>query len=204
MEEKNNSEKPYSSLPKHLDQFNPPGEASIKFELQPPAGPDWKDVVVEFFKSRFFKIAAWIIVPIIILNFWIFRYDDWTGGCHIGIKISLLEWNNLEQKRALKLIRNKSPEDYKKVCAYVDTISPDLPCGGSGGGCFREDNPKQIEVSTLGHRGDSAITAAMIIHETCHSIQREEKKPYSEPECYGEMNRFLNYIGVDSPWKNYK
>ena len=115
-----------------------------------------------------------------------------------------MEWNNLEQKRALRFIRDKSPEYYKKVCVYVDTISPDLPCGGSGGGCFREDNPKQIEVSTLGHSNNPAITAAMIIHETCHSIQREEKRAYSESECYGEMNRFLGGIGVDSPWKNYK
>jgi|WetSurMetagenome_2_1015567.scaffolds.fasta_scaffold27456_4 hypothetical protein len=204
MEDKKDSTDLYSDLPKHLEQFSPPDEAKIKFEPHVLEKITWKDVITEFFRSRFFKISASIIIPAIILNFWIFRYDDWTGNCHIGINMSLLEWNNLEQKRALKLIRAKSPNDYKKVCTYVKTISPDLPCGGSGGGCFHGVNPKQIEVSTLGHKNSPEITAAVIVHETCHSIQREEKRPYSESECYGEMNRFLNDIGFDSPWKNYK
>lgn len=164
----------------------------------------WYDLMLDFLKSQWVKRVLWIIVPLIILNFWLYRYDDFTNGCHIKIGLSLIEWNNLELKSALKSLREKSPGDYQKVCTYVTKISPDLPCGGSGGGCFRHDNPKQIEVSTMNHRGNSAITAAMIVHETCHSIQHEEKRALDEKECYHEMNRMFQELGLDSPWKTYE
>jgi hypothetical protein len=198
MEEKNNPENPYSNLPKHLEPFLPPEEAKIKYEKFVPEEITWKDVILEFFKSRFFKISASIIIPIVILNFWIFRYDDWTGGCHIKINISLLEWNNLDIKSALGFISKKSPEDYKKVCTYVDTVSPDLPCGGSGGGCYHDDRPKEIVVSNLGHGKHAEWTAAVIVHETCHAIQKAEERTKGdrEKECYRASYKFLKKIGV--------
>lgn len=165
----------------------------IKFKIK----YGWKEILSDLTERRFFKIFIWIILPVIVLVFWIFRYDDFFSGCHIRIQPSILEWNNLEIKRALKLIKQESPEDYREVCKYVDLVSPDLPCGGAGGGCFHDVRPKTIEISTLGHRGNSPITASIIVHETCHSRQKENKKPYTEDDCNAEMNLFLNRIGIE-------
>jgi hypothetical protein len=198
MEEKNNPEDLYSNLPKHLEQFAPPDEAKISFEPHVSDKITWKDVAVQFFKSRSFKIAAWIIIPAVVFNFWIFRYDDWTGGCHIRINLSLLEWNNLDMKKALNFISKKSPEDYRKVCTYVDTISPDLPCGGSGGGCYHDDRPREIVTSNLGHGKHIEWTAAVIMHETCHAIQKAEGRTAGdrETECYRASYKFLREVGA--------
>lgn len=165
----------------------------------------WKENWIIFKQTFLFKIFIWFVIPIVFFNFWVFRYDDFSNNCHIKIKLSLLEWNNLRIKTALKFIRNNSPDYYRKVCSYVDVISPDLPCGGPGGGCFRTGNPKQIEISVQNHRDNPSFTAAMIIHETCHSIQYQDKNgALNESECYHEMNNFLGELNIDSPWKNYQ
>jgi len=165
----------------------------------------WKENWIIFKRSLLFKIFFWFIFPVTLVNFWVFRYDDFSNNCHIKIKLSLLEWNNLRIKKALKFTRDNSPNYYHKVCSHIDIISPDLPCGGAGGGCFRVENPRQIEISVENHRDNSSLTAAMIIHETCHSIQYQDKNgALSESECYHEMNNFLQELNIDSPWKNYQ
>lgn len=164
----------------------------------------WKDFLSDAYQKKWIRYGSVFIIVIVAINFWIFRYDDFKNNCHVKINLSLLEWNNLEIKRAVKFLKNNSPKDYHNFCTNVDRISPDLPCGGSGGGCYRPEYAKQIEISTMNHKENSAITAAMIVHEVCHAIQNAEKGKLNEPECYGEMNRMLGELGIDSPWKDYK
>lgn len=212
MEEKKDSKDLYSHLPKHLEQFSPPAKTKIKTELETSAGPTWQDFVSESIKSKYFKISASILIPAVIFNFLFLRYDDWINGCHINIQFSLLEWNNLEIKRAIKFIKTKSPKDYQKVCEYVDDIALYLPCSFSAGGCFRDVSPGQIGMHTLPRdkNGNPSFTASVIYHETCHAIQKSEGRTSGdrEAECYREGYRFLKDAGISENeipqnWKIY-
>lgn len=194
----------YANFPKHLGEDSSQ-ELKIDLEGLKREESSW-EIFKRISKKKIFRIILIIIFSIVVINFWFFRYDDWVNGCHMRIMPSVLEWNNLNVKKAISFLRNKSPKDYNKFCTYVNTISPDLPCGGSGGGCFHNDKPKQIEVSVLGHQDDLSITTAIIIHEVCHAVQRNENRQLDEQECYGEGNRFLKEIGLKVPeyWKKYE
>lgn len=202
----------YADLPKHFGGIGSGNDGKIEFK-DPKADEDklkftWREIISAIWEYWWAKAIVWIVVPLVVLNLWIFRYDDFSNGCHMKISISLLEWNNLQIKKALGFIRDNSDSDYKKVCAYVDSISPDLPCGGSGGGCFHPGREKEIEVSTLGHASKPELTAAIIVHETCHSVQKEENRPFDEKECYKEANRFLKAVGkwdkVPPNWRAFE
>jgi|GEM_PF-1867363 len=180
-------------LPKHLDN-------NIKIEKQKEVPTGWKYFFPLFKKSWTFKILIYFVLPCVILNFWILRYDDFFNGCHIKIQFSLLNWNNLEIKKAIQFIKRKQPDDYEKICRYVKNIDLYLPCSFSAAGCFRNNSPGTIGVYTYQHdeNNDPSYTAAIIVHETCHAIQYDEGRINGdrETECYREDQRFFREIGV--------
>jgi hypothetical protein len=184
-------------LPKHLNEKKIKSEKEVKL--------DWKYYLSVFRNSWVYKILVYLLLPIVILNFWIMRYDDFSNNCHINIQFSLINWNNLEIKRAIKFIKHKQPADYQKVCRYVDNIELYLPCDFSYGGCFRDSKPGSIGIYSMkrDENNDPSYTAAIIVHETCHAIQRAENRTSGdrETECYNEHERFLREIGVDNKFK---
>jgi hypothetical protein len=67
------------------------------------------------------------------------RYFVWLdlgSRCVIGLRPSLVGYDNRTVKLALSTLRHGSPDDYRKVCAHVASINPNPSCGGFGGGCF--------------------------------------------------------------------
>lgn len=170
----------------------------------------WRDFLRSFWNSWIRKIIVYLVLPLIILNFWLFRYDDYANNCHIKIHPALLEWNNLQIKKSIKLLKEKSFPDYQRMCTSVESISPELACGGMGGGCYNPDYPQEIVVSTIYRPKESntEMTAAIIMHEVCHLYQNKEKRPFVESECYQEDCRVEKIMGVrdnyDSRCKNGK
>lgn len=146
------------------------------------------------------KIINFLIIASLAALFYgrYFRYDDWRNNCHLAIKPSLLELSAINIKQAIRVLKNAQPEEYARLCAYVDTINPNLGCGGFGGGCFYtgEMTKKEITISTSRQSSLSA-TAGIIAHETCHAIQYAQNRPLNEAECYAiddkvfrELTRF--------------
>jgi hypothetical protein len=200
-----------SGIPKHLPSFSPDIMNEEKHEKR-VSEITVMDMLHDLYAKKWIRFVAVFILLIVMVNFMFFRYDDWTNGCHINIQFSLLEWNNLEMKRALKFIKNKSPKDYQTVCKNVDEIVLFLPCDFSLGGCFRDANPKQIGMYTLPRdkEGNPSLTASVIFHEACHAIQKEEDRTAGdrEAECYRDSYRFLKDVGVSEDeipqnWKVY-
>ena len=172
----------------------------------------YKDIAKDLWGKKKVRYFVIFVLLIILFNFWFLRYDDWLDGCHINIQFSLLDWNNLEVKNAINFIKNKSPDDYKKVCQNVSDIELFLPCDFSAGGCFRDDKPRQIGVYTMRRDGKNqpSYLAAVIVHETCHAIQKAQNRSMDnrEPECYRKGYQFLRSAGIpDSEipdnWKTY-
>lgn len=133
--------------------------------------------------KKILKITFWTgVAGFLIYHF--FFYADFKNYCFVKIKPSITEFSNLNIKRAIRVLKNGSPSDYRTFCAHVDTIDPNPSCGGFGGGCFysREDRARTIDISTSNR--DLVWTSAIIMHETCHAIQYQEKRPLSEDECY--------------------
>ena len=63
------------------------------------------------------------------------RYFVWWdvgARCVIGLRPSLVGYDNTTVKRALATLKHGSPVDYRKVCAHVATINPNPSCGGFG------------------------------------------------------------------------
>ena len=158
----------------------------------------WRDFFKSFLKSWVAKVLIWVVVPFVIINFWFFRYDDFSSSCHIKVSPSITEWNNLKIKKGIKLLKNKLPEDYKKMCSAVKSIRPELACGGMGGGCYNMNNPSQIVVSTIFRSKEyhTEMTAAIIVHEVCHLFQYKEGRQFNEGECYDELCRALDTMEV--------
>ncbi len=143
--------------------------------------------------KKILKIFMYLLLPLLVINFWLFRYDDWKNDCHIKIKPSILELNNLKIKEALKVLRYGMPSEYKSVCDNISYIEPDLPCGGAGGGCFHPNVGSKIVISVL-HGGTPAHTASIIVHEKCHYRQQEDKRAFDEKECYAEGDTVTNAL----------
>lgn len=120
----------------------------------------------------------------VFITYRYFYYVDLSNDCYLKIKPSLMEFSNTNIKRAIKTLKHGSPDDYNKLCVYVDTIDPNLSCGGFGGGCFypSKKSARTIDISTS--QRDLAWTAAIIMHETCHSMQFQQDRTLSEQECY--------------------
>lgn len=143
--------------------------------------------------SKRILTAFVLILFCLSLFFHFFIYIDLQNGCNIKIIPSLGEWNNLNIKRAIKVLKYGSPEDYQKLCKYVNTIEGSVSCGGWEGGCFPGPyGPKSITVSSA--QDTVAWSASVITHETCHAIQWDQLKALDETECYQTDDRFLQSI----------
>lgn len=143
--------------------------------------------------SKRILTAFVLIILCISLFFHFFIYIDFKNGCNIKIIPSLGEWNNLTIKRAIKILKYGSPNDYQNLCKYVNIIDGSVSCGGWEGGCFSGTyGPKSITVSSA--QNTEAMSAGIIAHETCHAIQFDERRSFDETECYTEQNRLLKTI----------
>jgi hypothetical protein len=142
------------------------------------------------------RLMFLIIVLLLIYHY--FLYVDIKNGCYIKIKPSILEFSTPNIKKAIKILKNATPEEYQKVCANVITINPNLGCGGFNGGCFYTgtyNNPTEIHISTA-NKSYLGWTAAVIAHENCHLIQNKEKRAMDEGECYGLGDKILKQLTV--------
>jgi len=72
----------------------------------------WGSFFKVFFEGWLGKALVFFILPLVIANFWFFWFDDFANGCHIKISPSITEWNNVDIKKAILLMKEKSPKDY--------------------------------------------------------------------------------------------
>lgn len=130
-----------------------------------------------------------LIISTVIYRY--FFYYDPTNGCLIKLKPSIIELSSANIKVGIKILKIAVPEEYDKLCAHVDLINPNFSCGGTGGGCYipGKTPTREIDISTT-NDGFLGWTAAVIAHETCHAIQDEEDRQFSEDEC----NEIGNYV----------
>jgi hypothetical protein len=140
-------------------------------------------------------VAAAIVL--LAIGRW-FVWIDPAARCVIGLRPSLVGYDNGTVKRALATLKAGSPEDYRKICTHVAWINPNPSCGGFGGGCFWHHEGQRgratIDVST---EHGLIWTVAIIVHETCHAVQYHEGRPPAfslEHECYGEDDRILRAL----------
>ena len=150
-------------------------------------------------QRRFLPSKKPLIIIIIILFsfgfiFQLFLYVDIANKCFIKIIPSIAEWNNLNIKRAVKILKYGSPSDYKDFCTHVDTINGVVACGGFEGGCFYGSQPKTIYISSAQEESTIAFTVGVIVHETCHAMQYDQGRPGDENECYKEDDRLMRKI----------
>ena len=136
------------------------------------------DKKVIFKKLRHFFIASFLLWAI----FYPFFYFDLSNKCFIKIMPGIIEPNNLTIKKGVRYLKQNFSNQYSDFCKNVETIDPGVGCGGFGGGCFYHDSPDTITISTP--VGKYKIAAKVIIHETCHVIQKKENREMSESECY--------------------
>jgi len=136
------------------------------------------------------KILTFLLVVFLFVFNYVYYFDS-EAGCKIRI-IPSLEFSNSNIKEALKVLKFASPEEYATVCAHVDVINTNVGCGGFGGGCFYASDPKTIFISTS--QRSLAMSAAIIVHETCHVIQGQENRSFDEQECYEADDRVLRNI----------
>ncbi|MBI4359979.1 MAG: hypothetical protein HY564_02715 [Candidatus Jacksonbacteria bacterium] len=145
--------------------------------------------------GKLLKIAVFVILAIVFVRRH-FYYTDKKYDCSIQLLPSLtFEFSGGNAKRALRLLKYASLEDYKTICANVSRINLNVSCGGFGGGCYFDfitKNPESIDVSTS--RSDLAWTAAVIVHETCHLLQYKDGRVFNEDECYKEDHRVIQKI----------
>ncbi|HEX9818263.1 MAG TPA: hypothetical protein VGD07_01440 [Methylomirabilota bacterium] len=140
--------------------------------------------------------AAVVVLLVVVARY--FVWVDVGGRCVIGIRPSLVGYDNRTVKRALETLRHGSPEDYHKVCDHVATINPNPSCGGFGGGCFwhSEGNRGRASIDVSTEHG-LIWTVAILVHETCHAVQYHEGRPAGfdlERECYAEDDRILRAL----------
>lgn len=136
----------------------------------------------------------WIGIFLTIFNLLFFNnlvYIDLAKGCFIKI-IPGLEFNNAKIIDGIDILKNASPKDYQDLCGRVDTIDPNVGCGGFEGGCFYESNPRTIYVTTAGTTLE--WVAGVLVHETCHAKQFAEKRPLDQGECHKESGRVIKKI----------
>lgn len=131
-----------------------------------------------------YKKLIVILIFITVVAFFLYHYFFYTdpqSGCFIKIPPSF-QGGNTKAKKAIKIIKINSPDDYKNLCKYIKTI--DLFSGAAGGaaGLYWEKlNPHAILVNSMWY---FQFFVEMIAHETCHATQHFEGRPYSEEECY--------------------
>lgn len=151
-------------------------------------------------KKNAYKYLVALIFFIFYFNFFI--YIDIFHGCFIRLTPSFSIGDLIKTKRALKLIKAVSPDDYKKVCQNVNRIDLNMIfCPLSSDGCYNGDyniNKEKITVQGSDLILEDFFTpdylAEIIVHETCHVIQLKENRPALEAECYAVNNRLGKMI----------
>ncbi|MDP2684991.1 MAG: hypothetical protein Q8P20_08220 [bacterium] len=133
----------------------------------------------------FIKIFL-IILVLALFSYKYFIYYDNETGCFIKLKTAIFEPNTVNVKNAIKTLKYAVPDEYEKLCLNVDTIDPNLSCGGFQGGCYNSHNGNRL--IQIGTANDDFLgwTAAIIAHETCHAIQFQTNgiEGLEESECY--------------------
>lgn len=122
-----------------------------------------------------------------------FLYIDPLGGCFISITPSF-EFNNTKVKQGIAVLKNALPDEYAKMCHRINSIDPNVACGGFEGGCFEPGRPNTIYVNPT--FTNLAWTANVLVHETCHAYQFSEKRDMSEAECYQKGDQVLQKLVV--------
>lgn len=147
-----------------------------------------------FLMKRLLLVLA-VILLMTILIYRYLLYIDFQNRCYILIKPSLLEFSSRNIQEGIRVLKYAVPIEYQKLCQYVDTINPNISCGGFEGGCYSayEAHPGEIDVGTA-HEQFLGWTAAVIAHETCHSQQFQEGRPFDEKECYEIDNYVLKTV----------
>jgi hypothetical protein len=147
-------------------------------------------------RAALLGLATVVVTLVVVLRYLV--WIDLGARCVIGIRPSLVGYDNSTVKRALETLRHGSPEDYRKVCTHVATINPNPSCGGFGGGCFWHSDGNRgrasIDVST---EHGLIWTIAILVHETCHAIQFHQGRLPSfdlEQECYAEDDRIMRAL----------
>jgi hypothetical protein len=131
-----------------------------------------------------------VFLILLVLICWkLFFYIDFKNHCYLKILPSF-SGGNLTIKKAIGILKYASPNDYKNLCTYVRTIDPNYLGGGR---YWTSLDPKTILVNPS---WGPQLTAEIIVHETCHSMQYFQKRSFSEDECYGEGDRLIKNITV--------
>lgn len=153
---------------------------------------------IKQFKIYFILSLTFITLFFVYLNIFYFTYKDKDNDCVIKIKTPTFLWNVNETKRALKILKYGLPDEYEKVCKYVNTINTRIEyCGFEYAGCFKirkqKDSKYEISVNPT-DQSFSAWEAAAIAHETCHLIQYIKEHATSEPKCYDVSNKAIKEL----------
>lgn len=168
----------------------------LSIEINQCSGYGWFFVsdycILTYMLKKFLKILILFAIISFVIHHYFF-YIDLSNGCFIKIKPSIFELSTNNIKKAIKILKHATPDEYLKLCTHVKTINPNPSCGGFGGGCFYTRYNGQIEISTS-NKSFLGQTAAIIVHETCHAIQHNEKRDLNEPECYGLDNEVLKSL----------
>jgi len=162
--------------------YNSPFKKEVNIEQKPPKRSFY------FRHKRIIKIGIFFIL--LALVYWkYFIYIDIKNGCFITISPSILELSNSVMKKGLQVLKYGAPEDYAKVCQHVNKINPNISCAGFGGGCFQQNSPKTIDISTSNR--SILWTSLIIVHETCHVIQFQTTGKNEEGPCYEAMDNTM-------------
>jgi hypothetical protein len=177
-----------------LRKFYPPTQShGTKQEERIFAYKNKKAYYIDTTFKTILKIFTFSVMAIIVFSILRnFIYIDIQNKCFITIDPGVIEFNNASLVDGLKLIKVISPEDYRKVCQNVNSISPNLGCGGIHGGCFYQNQPKKIYVNNVNRI--VLYAAAIIVHETCHSIQASSGQSMNENKCYLADDRIIKMI----------
>ncbi|MFC1722407.1 hypothetical protein ACFL0C_02020 [Patescibacteria group bacterium] len=140
--------------------------------------------------KKFVLITSLLILFLYFLYSNYYHYDP-ENNCSIKIIPSFMP-SNFNTKNIIKLIKYSSPDSYKQLCQHVTTINKNPSCGGFDGGCYEYNKPNTIYIGN--DQGNIALAAALVMHETCHAMQGQDKRPFSEQECYKMGNTFLKDV----------
>jgi hypothetical protein len=165
-----------------------------------------------------------LIIGIWLLVYLLFFYYPVPEGISISVKGAGIMPAASEEKEAIyrgfNLIKERSPEDYRFVDAYVDKVEVAGPPGLSLFGRIRgyysegpEGFGRNIRIvrgfecpahcSEDGWNGRDFLIAEFIIHEACHSMQYHTGAEFSEQQCYDMQFRFAENVGP-MLWEDFK
>jgi len=165
-------------LQKEIDRYTISKNKFINNIYKKTFGYADKTIVFKLFK----RLIIIIIFLLIISHFYL--YIDLSHKCIVTIRPSFTEFSNLTMKKGIHYLKNNFPNQYDDFCKNINSIDPNVSCGGFGGGCYSsfKINPHMIDISTP--YGYYKQAAKVIVHETCHSKQFFDKRPFDEGECY--------------------